>query len=82
MALNAVKIGIIMLVGWIIPMIGIPLGIVGLVFGIIGYASSRPDLAKAGVFLNGLGLSLTAINMLISFYLLFSGQVNPLDLLK
>ena len=80
MALNACKIGILMLLGWVIPLIGIPLWIIGLVCGIISYTSSRPDLAKAGIFLNGLGLGLTAINMLINFYLFVSGEINPLDL--
>lgn len=74
-AKNAVFAGIMMLAAWIIPFIGIPLGSIGLFWGITGKRSSRIDLARAGIFLNGLGLFLTASNMFISAYLLISA--NP-----
>ncbi|MEW5785970.1 MAG: hypothetical protein AB1767_13005 [Bacillota bacterium] len=77
MALNSVKIGIVMLAGWILPLVGVPLGITGLIFGIIGFSSSRADMAKAGVFLNGLGLGLTGLNMVVSFYMLITGKIDP-----
>ena len=82
MALNSVKIGMAMLVGWILPLAGIPLGVVGLIFGIIGFSSSRRDLARAGVFLNGLGLMMTGINMAISAYMLVTGKIDPFMFFK
>ncbi len=73
-------LGIAMLVGWVVPFIGIPLGSTGLVLGIIGRRSLRTDLARAGIFLNALGLLLTGLNFTVSFYFLVSGKINPLDI--
>lgn len=77
-AYNSIICGIIMLAGWIFPLLGLPLGIAGLTMGITGLSSTRRDLARAGVFLNGLGLALTALNMFLAFYLLTTGKLDPL----
>ncbi len=77
-ARNSIICGIIMLMGWILPLLGIPLGIAGLTMGITGLSSARRDLARAGIFLNGLGLGLTALNMFLAFYLLTTGKLDPL----
>lgn len=77
-ARSSILCGIIMLMGWIIPFLGIPLGIAGLTMGITGLSSTRRDLARAGIFLNGLGLGLTALNMFLAFYLFTTGKLDPL----
>ena len=82
MARNSVKIGIVMLAAWIIPLLGIALAAVGLALGINSRHNSRPDLARAGIFLNCLGLSLSLINLSVSIYFLLSGVIDPLDLLS
>ena len=74
--------GIAMLAGWIIPLLGAPLGIAGLIMGITGLSSPRRDLARAGIFLNGLGLGLTALNVILSFYLLSTGKLDQLFMLQ
>lgn len=71
-----------MLAGWILPLLGIPLGIAGLSMGIAGLPSTRRDLARAGIFLNGLGLALTALNMYLAFYLLSTGKLDQLLMLQ
>ncbi len=77
-ARSSILCGIMMLAGWILPLFGIPLGVAGLVMGITGLSSHRRDLARAGIFLNGLGLSLAALNMFLAFYLLTTGKLDPL----
>lgn len=77
-ARSSVLCGIIMLAGWIIPLLGIPLGIAGLTMGITGLPSTRRDLARAGIFLNGLGLALAALNIFLSFYLFTTGKLVSL----
>ncbi len=81
-AMNSTKIGIVMLAAWILPLVGFPLGTIGLIFGLIGLNSSRRDLARSGIFLNGLGLGLSTMNIIVSLYLLLSGQINPYDLFQ
>lgn len=71
-------LGIVMLAGWLIPFIGLPLGVTGLALGITGRSSSRKDLASAGIFLNSLGLGLTAANVIVTFYLLITGKLDQL----
>lgn len=71
-----------MLVAWIIPLVGLLLAIIGLVLGIQDRNGSRPDLARAGIFLNSLGLSLAIINITVSMYLVFSGIIDPFELMN
>jgi len=82
MARSSVKIGIIMLLAWIIPLVGLLLAIVGLILGIQDRNGSRPDLARAGIFLNSLGLFLAILNITISSYLVFSGIIDPFELMN
>lgn len=82
MARSSTLCGIVMLAGWILPITAVPLGIAGLVMGITGLSSGRRDLARAGIFLNGLGLGLTAINAFLAFYFLMSGKLDQLFMLQ
>jgi hypothetical protein len=77
-ARNSVLCGIAMLAGWAIPFVGFPLGLAGLTMGITGLPSPRRDLARSGIFLNGLGLAMTALNIFLSYYLLTTGKLDPL----
>lgn len=81
-ARNSTIWGITMLVGWIFPLLGLPLGLAGLSMGISGLSSSRRDLARAGIFLNGLGLGLTVLNIFLSFYLVKTGKLDSLLMLQ
>lgn len=78
LAYTSVQCGIIMLAGWILPFFGFPLGLAGLYMGVTGLTSPRRDLARAGVFLNTLGLALIALNLYISYYMLQSGKLELL----
>ncbi|MDW7740432.1 MAG: hypothetical protein SCJ97_10330 [Bacillota bacterium] len=76
MARNSVKIGIVMLIGWVIPLVGLILACIGLSMGISSYRLERSSMAKSGIFLNGLGLILAVLNIAVSIYLLRSGVFN------
>ena len=79
LAYTSVQCGIIMLVGWVVPFMGFPLGLAGLYMGVTGLTtSSRRDLARAGIFLNSLGLALIALNTYLSYYMLTSGKLEML----
>ncbi len=82
LARNSVKIGIVMLAAWVVPLLGIILAVAGLVLGITSYSSKKEDLARAGIFLNGLGLFLAIINLSVSIYFLFSGEFDPQQVLE
>ena len=77
-ARNSTLCGIVMLAGWVFPLLAIPLGIGGFVMGLISLTSQRRDLARTGIFLNGLGLGLTALNVFLAAYLLLSGKLDQL----
>lgn len=77
MARSSVKIGIIMLIAWIIPLFGIILSSAGLIQAIAGYTTPQRDLARAGIFLNSLGLVLSLLLVVVSLYLYFSGAFDP-----
>jgi hypothetical protein len=62
-------LGIIGLVGWIIPIIGAPITITGLVFGIKGIIHEKKGKAYVGVTLCTIGLLLTIINASIGAYI-------------
>ena len=74
---NSVKIGIVMLFAWVVPLLGIILAVAGLVLGITSFSSKKEDLARAGVFLNSLGLFLAMVNLTVSIYFLLSGEFDP-----
>ena len=82
MARNSVKIGIVMLAAWVVPLLGIILAVAGFVLGITGYSSKKEDLARAGIFLNGFGLFLAMINLTVSIYFLLSGDFDPQRILE
>ena len=66
-----------MLAAWVVPLLGIILAVTGLVLGITSYYSKKEDLARAGIFLNSLGLFLAMINLSVSIYFLLSGDFSP-----
>lgn len=75
----SVIIGIFMLALWLFPILGFPAGIAGLVLAIIGYQSPGKEYARAGIFLNGLGLFMGLINMIVSLYLLMNEGFDPFE---
>jgi hypothetical protein len=77
MARSSVKIGVIMLLAWIIPVVGLLLAAVGLAIGISGYSASSREMARAGIFLNSLGLALSLLNISVSLYLFLTGTIDP-----
>lgn len=82
MARSSVKIGIIMLAAWILPLLGIFLAATGLTFGILSYSSPGRELARAGIFLNSLGLFMSLLNVSVSVYLYFSGAIDPFSIIN
>jgi len=81
-ARNSVKIGIIMLFMWVIPIFGFVLAAAGLIFGINSYSVSKDAMARSGIFLNSLGLGLSLLNITVSVYLFISGDFDFLPLLE
>ncbi len=77
-ARSSVLCGIVMLAGWVIPLLGLPLGVAGLAMGFTSLSSPRRDLARAGLFLNSLGLGLTVLNILLAFYFMMTGKLDSL----
>lgn len=76
MARNSVKIGIVMLILWVVPFIGLMLAVAGLVLGIVSYSNLKDDMAGAGIFMNSLGFGLSVLNLSVSLYLLLSGELD------
>ena len=76
MARSSVKIGIIMMIAWIIPLFGLILASVGLTQAILSYSTPQRDFARAGIFLNSLGIILSLLLMGVSLYLLLSGAID------
>ncbi len=76
MARNSVKIGIVMLILWVVPFIGLMLAVAGLVLGIVSYSNLKDDMARAGIFMNSLGFGLSVLNLSVSLYLLLSGELD------
>lgn len=81
-ARSSVKIGIIMLMVWVIPVFGLFLALTGLLLALFDKKSSRPDLIRAGIFLNSLGISLALLNVTVSLYLYLSGMIDPFAILN
>lgn len=77
MARNSVKIGIINLAVWIIPLLGFLLAALGFVLLAYGYSDERKDMVRAAIFLNTLGLSMSILNLVVSAYLISSGIIEP-----
>jgi len=76
LARNSVKIGIVMLILWVVPFIGLMLAVAGLVLGIVSYSNLKDDMARAGIFMNSLGFGLSVLNLSVSLYLLLSGELD------
>lgn len=77
MARNSVIIGIMMMLLWIIPLFGIMLAVIDLIIGIVSYKPADRSMAKAGIFLNSLGLLLSLLLISVSIYLFISGAIDP-----
>jgi len=76
LARNSVKIGIVMLILWMVPFIGLMLAAAGLVLGLVSYSNVKDDMARAGIFMNSLGFGLSVLNLSVSLYLLLSGELD------
>jgi len=61
-------LGIISLLGWIIPLIGAPISIIGLVQSVRGQKSENQGQATTGLILNMIGLVATIINASIGAF--------------
>jgi len=61
-------LGIIGLIGFLVPVIGVPITIVGLVLGVKGYKSSKKGLATAGIVLCIIGMFTTVAIVSIGVY--------------
>ncbi|MFO8192744.1 MAG: hypothetical protein ACQES8_10115 [Thermodesulfobacteriota bacterium] len=72
MAQNSVKIGIIMLIAWVIPLFGFLLAGIGLVLAIVACSAEKTAMARAGLFLNALGIALSALYIAVVISLLSS----------
>lgn len=81
MARSSVIVGIIMLAAWIIPLFGIILACIGLFQAISSYSTPQKDLARAGLFLNSLGLILSLLLVTVSLYLYYSGAIDPFKIM-
>lgn len=73
----SVIMGIIMLGAWIMPLAGLPLGGGGMILAISARHGRRKDLVRAGLFLNGLGLLLTIMNLSVGIYLFAVRGLSP-----
>jgi len=82
MARSSVKIGIVMLVLWIIPVVGLMLAVAGFVLGIVSYGNLKDDMARAGIFLNTLGFGMSVLNLGVSLYLFATGEVDIVNLVE
>jgi hypothetical protein len=74
MAIAALVLGIIGMVGWCLPICGFPINLAGLVLGIMGQNSPSRGMAIAGAVLSGIGLILTLINAAVGAYMAIQGQ--------
>ncbi len=71
-----------MLVLWVIPVFGIILALIGLAFGLNSYVNFKGEMARAGIFLNSLGLGLSLLNITVTLYLLIFGELDPALILE
>ena len=62
-------LGIISMIGWLIPLTGFPLSILGIIFSAIGRNSSYRGRATAGLLLAIIALILTIVNAVAGAYL-------------
>jgi hypothetical protein len=76
-ARSSVIIGIVMMLFWIVPLFGTMLALIGLTIAIASYKPPDQRLAKAGIFLNSLGLVLSLTLVSVSLYLFLSGAIDP-----
>lgn len=76
MARTSVKIGIFMLVAWVIPLLGIILAGIGLAQAVISLSGPQREMARAGIFLNSLGLILSLLLVAVSLHLLLAGVID------
>ena len=65
-------LGLVAIIGWIIPLLGFPITIVGLIMGVKGLKSSKHGVAQAGIILNIIFLVLTIINSVLGVVLAIS----------
>jgi hypothetical protein len=74
MAVAALVLGIIGMVGWCLPICGFPINLAGLILGIMGQKSPNRGMAITGAILSGIGLILTLINAALGAYMAIQNQ--------
>jgi hypothetical protein len=74
-AIAGFVLGVLGIIAWFIPLIGFPITITGLVLSARGLSSTNRGLAIAGLVLNIVFVSVTAINSAIGAYLGFIGPI-------
>ena len=75
-AVASLVLGIVGLIGWILPIVGLPVTITGLVLGVKGRRSPGRGMATAGIVMCILGLIASVINSAIGAYLGATGRLG------
>jgi len=65
-----------MLAAWVIPLFGFLLAGIGLILATIAFSAEKNAMARAGLFLNVLGLALSALYITAGISLLSSGLLE------
>lgn len=73
LAIASLVVGMVSLVGWLLPLCGFPLSVTGLVLGILARDSARKGMAITGIVFSIVALVLTIINAAIGAYMGVSG---------
>ena len=79
---TSVKIGIILLIAWVIPLLGLFMALAGLVMAALAYGQHKNVMARAGIFLNSLGLAMALLNLSVSLFVILSGSIDPFTILE
>jgi hypothetical protein len=69
LAIAALTLGIIGMVGWCLPICGFPINLAGLICGGLGQKCPSRGMALTGMILSGIGMVLTLINAAAGVYL-------------
>jgi len=76
--ISSVNMGILSVLFSIIPIFGLILGVIGIIFGIIQGKRTKNKWALAGIILNIIGITLSILFYIASFYILSNwGSISP-----
>lgn len=79
LAIASLVLGLVSLVGWLIPLCGFPLSVTGLVLGILARDSARKGMAITGIVFSIIALVLSIINAVFGAYMGLTGYKNFLQ---